>query len=177
MKLFFLKLKDRYGGNYLFLFVVLIIYTIVWLIDYTYFIRVFHEVVTILVDQILLVLCIVFVMMFILNLVLQKEVIQKKITKAKSSTKYIISILGGIFSTGPVYMRYPFLKKLKDHGLHYGHIVTFIYARSVKIPFLAIMIFYFWLTYTIIFNITLIGLSLLLWIILHFIFNHIYHEY
>ena len=68
-------------------------------------------------------------------------------------------------------MWYPFLKKLKDHGLNYGHIATFIYARAVKIPFLAVMIYYFGLKYTIIFNLVLIFLAIILGIVINLIFN------
>jgi len=124
----------------------------------------------------LFVLLIVFVFMFILNILIEKEFIKNKIKNAKSITKYFVSIIWGIFSTWPVYMWYPFLKQLKNHWLSYGHIATFIYARAVKIPFLAVMIMYFGLKYTIIFNLVLIFLALVLGIIIDLLFNLKYYE-
>jgi hypothetical protein len=167
MKLFFLKLKDKFWWNYLFLFTVLIIYFITGLFDFSYFLSVWKDVYNIFVKQILIVLFIVFIFMFVLNILLQKEKIKNLIKNSSTTTKYIFSLLGWIFSTGPVYMWYPFLKKLKDHWLHSGHIATFIYARAVKIPFLAAMIFYFGLKYTVIFNLVLIFLALIIWIIIN----------
>jgi hypothetical protein len=55
--------------------------------------------------------------------------------------------------------------------LYYGHIATFIYARAAKIPFLAAMIFYFGLKYTIIFNLVLVFMALLIGILINLIFK------
>ncbi len=171
MKLFYLKLKDKFWWNWLFLFTVLIIYFLIGFFNFQYFLSVWNLVINIFVKQIFLVLIIVFVFMFILNILLKKDKIKEKIKNSKNSTKYIFSIIWWIFSTGPVYMWYPFLKKLKDNGLNYGHIATFIYARAVKIPFLAVMIFYFGLKYTIIFNLVLMFLAFLIWVLVNLIFN------
>ena len=171
MKLLFLKLKDKFGWNRLFLFSVLIIYFLTGLFNIQYFLNVWSLVIYIFIKQILFVLFIVFIFMFILNILLKKNKFKEKIKKSTKSTKYIISIIGWIFSTWPVYMWYPVLKKLKESGLSYGHIATFIYARAVKIPLLAAMIFYFGLKYTIIFNLVLIILALLIWILIDLILN------
>ena len=114
--------------------------------------------------------------MFVLNILLQKDKIKNLIKNSSTITKYVFALIGWIFSTGPVYMWYPFLKKLKDHWLHYGHIATFIYARAVKIPFLAAMIFYFGLKYTIIFNLVLVFLALVIGIVINLIFNFFDYE-
>ena len=109
--------------------------------------------------------------MFWLNILLEKDIIKNKIKNSKNSTKYIVSIIWWILSTWPVYMWYPFLKQLNEHWLNYGHIATFIYARSVKIQFFAVMILYFWLKYTITFNFVLILLSFFVWILINLLFN------
>ena len=176
MKLFFLKLKDKYWWNWIFFISILIIYLLSGIYDIHFFINVWKDFVDILVNQILLVLIIVFIFMFLLNILLEKETIKNKIKTSKNSTKYIFSIIWWILSTWPVYMWYPFLKQLKNNWLNYGHITTFIYARAVKIPFLAVMIFYFWLKYTIIFNIVLIFLALIVWVLVNLIFNFIDYE-
>ena len=176
MNLFFLKLKDKYWWNWLFFWFTLLIYILSWIINFEFFTNVWINFINILINQILFVLIIVFFFMFILNILLEKEVIKNKIKNSKNHTKYMFAIIWWILSTWPVYMWYPFLKKLNNHWLNYGHISTFIYARSVKIPFFAVMIFYFWLKYTIIFNITLVILSLIIWIIINLTFNFFDYE-
>ena len=114
--------------------------------------------------------------MFVFNLLLKNDKVKNYIKNAKSTIKYFFAVLGGIFSTGPVYMWYPFLKNLKEYGLSWGHIATFIYARAVKIPLLAAMIFYFGLKYTIIFNTVLIILALLLGLIIDLLFKEYKNE-
>ena len=176
MKLFFLRLKDRYWWNWLFFWIIIFIYLLSWIFSIDFFINTWKDFLNILVNQILLVLIIVFFFMFILNILLEKDVVKDKIKNSKNSTKYLFSIIWWIFSTWPVYMWYPFLKQLKDNWLNYGHIATFIYARAVKIPFLAVMILYFWLKYTIIFNLILIWLSLVVWVLINLIFNFFDYE-
>lgn len=171
MKLLFLKLKEKYWSNWLFFIFILFIYLCFWIYDFDFFISVWKDFLDILINQILLVLVIVFIFMFLLNILLEKDTIKNKIKNSKNWTKYIFSIIWWIFSTWPVYMWYPFLKQLKNNWLNYGHIATFIYARSVKIPFFAVMILYFWLKYTIIFNVVLIFLSIIVWILVNFLFK------
>jgi len=167
MKLIILKLKDRFWTNYLFLAIVLIIYLISWIINSKYFINVWLEVYNIITKQILSALIIVFIIMFILNIILEKDKIKELIEKSSNITKYIASIIWWILSTWPVYMWYPLLKKLKHHWLNYWQIAIFIYSRSIKLPFISVMILYFGLKYTIIFNCVLILQSIILWIIIN----------
>lgn len=176
MKLLFLNLKNKYWWNIIFFIFILIIYLSFSLYDFQAFINIWKDFLNILIYQILLVLIIVFLFMFILNLLLAKETIKNKIKNSTNSTKYLFSIIWWIFSTWPVYIWYPFLKQLNNHWLNYGHISTFMYARAVKVPFFTIMIFYFWLKYTMIFNIVLIFLALIIWILINIIFNYIDYE-
>ncbi|MFK7780450.1 MAG: hypothetical protein QM490_04945 [Candidatus Gracilibacteria bacterium] len=176
MKMFYLRLKDKYGLNFLFLYLVLILYIITGFIDFAYFKDVGLGFLNIFIYQIIPVLIFVFVLMFIFNILISKDLIKQKIKKSGNLTKYFFSIIGGILSTGPVYMWYPFLKQLKDHGLNHGHIASFIYARSIKIPFLLIMIFYFGLKYTIIFNLVILFSAIIIGIFINLIFKLIPYE-
>ena len=62
----------------------------------------------------------------------------------------IISALFGIVSHGPIYVWYPLLRDLKQHGMRSGLVAVFLYNRAIKIPLLPIMIFYFGVFFVII---------------------------
>jgi len=64
-----------------------------------------------------------------------------------------IAIIGGIVSSGPIYLWYPFLAQLRKSGVRNSLIATFLYNRAVKIPLVPMMIMYFGLAYTIILTI------------------------
>jgi uncharacterized membrane protein YraQ (UPF0718 family) len=65
--------------------------------------------------------------------------------------KWIFIIIGGILSTGPIFMWYPLLAELKEKGIGYGYLATFLYNRAIKIPLLPVVIFYFGLKYVVVF--------------------------
>lgn len=73
MKLLLLKLKDKYWWNWLFFFLILTIYIISWIIDFDFFINTWEDFINILINQILLILIIVFLFMFFLNIILEKN--------------------------------------------------------------------------------------------------------
>lgn len=176
MKLLWLKLKDKFWVNWIFFYSVLLIYFVSIFINFDFFKRVWVDFLNIFIKQIIPVLFIIYTLMFIFNILIKKEAIKEKIEKSSCLSKYFFVVVWWILSSWPVYMWYPFLKKLREHWLNHGHITTFIYARAVKIPFLVIMIAYFWLKYTIIFNLVIIFLSVLLWLLINLIFNFLSYE-
>jgi len=68
--------------------------------------------------------------------------------------------LFGILSHGPIYVWYPLLKDLKEHGMRTGLVTVFLYNRAIKIPLLPIMIFYFGISFVIILSIYMIIASI-----------------
>jgi len=135
MKLLYLKLRDKYSGNYLFLGLVLFIYFLIWLFNFSYFKLIWLDFLKIFIYQILPVLIIIFSLIFIFNILIEKDYIKEKLKNSTSFSKYIFSIIWWTLSTWPVYMWYPFLKQLKNNWLNYWHIASFMYARAIKIPF------------------------------------------
>jgi uncharacterized membrane protein YraQ (UPF0718 family) len=86
----------------------------------------------------------------------------KKLTRylgTKSGIKgWFIAVIAGVLSHGPGYVWYPMLSDLREHGAKDGLIAAFIYARSVKLPWIPVMISYFGITFTIILTFfTLLG--------------------
>jgi uncharacterized membrane protein YraQ (UPF0718 family) len=81
--------------------------------------------------------------------------------KARGVKKWVFVVVGGIASTGPIYMWYPLLADLRKKGLSYGFIATFLYSRAIKIWLLPVIIFYFSLKYVIILTVVMIIFSVI----------------
>jgi uncharacterized membrane protein YraQ (UPF0718 family) len=56
---------------------------------------------------------------------------------------WFVAIAGGIVSSGPVYIWYPFLAQLREQGLSHGFIACFMYNRAIKVPLIPLMLAYF----------------------------------
>ncbi len=69
---------------------------------------------------------------------------------------WILAVLAGIISTGPIYMWYPLLNDMQKHGVRNGLLSAFLYARAVKVPLFPILILYFGLTYTVLLSAAII---------------------
>jgi len=107
----------------------------------------------------------IFLIVFVLLALSNKFITPKKLTKRlgkKSGVKgWIITIVAGIISSGPIYMWYPLLHDLEKQGMRTGLLATFLYARAIKVPLLPLLIIYFGTTYTIILTMTLIIVSVI----------------
>ncbi len=121
-----------------------------------------------LVLQILPVLAVVVLFMTGANLVPHSFV--KRHLGAESGFKaYLFALAAGTLSHGPVYAWYPFLAELQQKGVTNGKIAVFLFARAVKIPLLAAMVFYFGLPFTILFTLCILAGALLMGIL----FEHV----
>lgn len=110
-------------------------------------------------SNIIPILILVFVLMVFTNYFITQKFILKHMKK-KGIKKWFFVIIGGILSTGPIYMWYPLLADLKNKGLNYGFIACFLYNRAVKIPLLPLMIFYFSFKYVMILALVMIFMSI-----------------
>ncbi len=89
----------------------------------------------------------------LINYFLKPKQIMKYFGEDSGKKGVFYAIVGGILSHGPMYAWYPMLDDMRKHGLKFGLIATFMYARAVKIPLLPFMIGLFGITFTIIVNI------------------------
>ncbi len=78
---------------------------------------------------------------------------------------WLIAIVAGIITHGPVYVWFTMLEEMKKHGMRDGLIAVFLYNRAIKIPFIPLMIYYFGTLYTITLLIVMILTSPLLGIL------------
>jgi len=147
------------GGLKFFIFVI-VIYILLAIFNF----QLFCDSLTIFLDflkKILPILLLVFVLMFLFNLILDRKKILKYLGKKSGHLGYLFSIIFGIISVGPIYTWYPLLADLKKKGARDSLLVIFLYNRAVKIPLLPMMIFYFGFDFIVIFTIYMIGFSVI----------------
>ena len=87
----------------------------------------------------------------LINYYFTKEKIAKMMQTSSPVKMYLVSLFAGIISHGPVFVWFPLLKDLKDKGFKNSSLVTFIYARSIKLTLLPVMIGFFGQLFTLIF--------------------------
>jgi uncharacterized membrane protein YraQ (UPF0718 family) len=92
---------------------------------------------------------VVFVMMFLIDMFVDDKKISKYFNK-KGIKAYLIAMIAGVLSHGSSYAWYPLLENLRKKGVKDSLIITFLYARSIKIPWIPMMIAYFGSGFTII---------------------------
>jgi len=113
------------------------------------------------IKNIIPVFIIVFSLLVFVNYYINPKTIAKYLGKSSGIKRWFFAVIGGIISTGPIYMWYPMLKELRNHGVNYGFISTFLYNRAVKPALIPLLIFYFGLKFTIILTGVMIVMSVL----------------
>jgi uncharacterized membrane protein YraQ (UPF0718 family) len=103
-------------------------------------------------------LCLVFILMVVLNLFLKPAHIASFLGKGAGIKGIVLSAAAGIISTGPIYAWYPLLKELREKGAGNFLIAIFLNNRAVKPFLLPIMISYFGWAYVLILTVfTILG--------------------
>ncbi len=144
--------------SWFFLFSVILVYIILALINFDLFassLELFLNLIT----KIFPILIVVLILMIITNYFITPAIVTKYFN-APGVKKWLFVVMGGILSTGPIYMWYPLLAELKKKGVNYGFIATFLYSRAIKIPLWPIIIFYFNAKYVITLTIIMVVVSI-----------------
>lgn len=143
------KRKRRGLGGWLFLTLVVVTYVLVGLVEpeatiqaLSFFLHVMR--------QVLPVLGLVFILLFIANLLLEPKWIKRYLGTGAGIKGWIAAIFGGILSIGPIYVWYTVLSELQAKGMRTALIATFLYSRAVKLPLLPLMFHYFGIAYTLV---------------------------
>lgn len=153
----FKKIINRISGAWYFFFAVVLVYVVLSILKIEVFLEssvFFGEIIV----KVIPVIIIVYVLMTLTNYFITPEIIKKHL-RTKGAKKWIFMIVGGVLSTGPIYMWYPLLADLSKKGLSHGLIACFIYNRAIKIPILPVAVLYFNLTYIIILCFVMIIMS------------------
>ncbi|HEC18824.1 MAG TPA: permease [Gammaproteobacteria bacterium] len=106
-------------------------------------------------------LLLVFLLLILFNLIQNIQSRLAGVTGAGSGIKgWWVAIVGGVLSHGPIYAWYPLLGELRSQGMRPALLAAFLYARSIKLPFLPVMVHYFGLAYTVVFSLYIVLFSL-----------------
>jgi uncharacterized membrane protein YraQ (UPF0718 family) len=134
-------------GGWLFLAIVLFGYGLSFLLSpestiaaYTFFLHAL--------SQVLPVLGLVFLLLFIINFLLTQAKIEHYLGKEAGLKGWMVSVVAGIFSMGPVYAWYAVMAELHENGMRKAFVAAFLYSRAVKLSLLPLMIHYFGAAYT-----------------------------
>ena len=152
--------KRSMKGGWLFLIVMLVVYGVTALLDQSLATRSISFFNTVLI-QIIPVLVLVFMLMVVFNLMLTPERIRNYVGKTSGPKGWLLALVSGIFSTGPIYPWYILLSELKQQGMKSSLMAVFLYSRAVKLPLLPLLVHYFGVQYMLILSFYLICFSLL----------------
>jgi len=152
-------MKKQGKSKWYFLIIILIIYLILLLTNYSAFITSIQFFMN-LIKKVILSLIIVFFLIFVVDYFVNQKSIIKHFNE-KSKIKWLYALIGATIASGPPYLWYPLLKNLNEKGISKGIIACFLYSRSIKIPYLPLLIFYFGFKYTIILSITMMVMGVI----------------
>ena len=111
--------------------------------------------------QIAPVLVLVFFLLFLVDIFIDPEKAAKYLGSKSGITGWLFAVAGGILSSGPIYVWFPFLAEMREKGMKTELAATFLYNRAVKLPLLPLMIFYFGLAFTVVLTVYMILFSVL----------------
>ena len=111
-------------------------------------------------SNVLLPLCLVFLLMIGLNIFLKPPHFVKFLGKGTTIKGKLVSAVAGIISAGPIYAWYPMLKDLREKGAEHSLIAVFLVNRAVKPFLLPVMISFFGWTYVLILTLLTVAGSL-----------------
>ena len=147
-------------GGWLFLFAVGVLYVFAGLLDPAMVSKALASLTPLLL-RIAPVLVLVFGLLFLASLFLERRWLARHLGKASGFGGWALTVVCGILSAGPLYAWYPLLGDLKGKGMSGALIATFLYSRALKLPLLPLMVHYFGITYTVVLSACIIVFSVL----------------
>lgn len=86
----------------------------------------------------------------LINYFLKPKAIMKYFGKNSGLKGWLLAVISGVISHGPMYAWYPMIDELRKNDLKDGLLVTFMFTRTIKVPYIPILIDYFGLIFTVI---------------------------
>jgi len=137
-------------SGWIMLGIVSVVYAILYFINAEKFMQVLFTSLSVL-KIIAPIIVVVGVIMFITEYYVDDEKLIKHLDTDRGVKAWFIALVGGILSHGPSYVWYPMLQNFREKGVRDSLIITFLYARSIKIPWLPMMVVYFGMQFTAVF--------------------------
>lgn len=106
-------------------------------------------------------LALVFVLLFLANLVTDQPWLERGLASRPGLRGWLIAVAAGVLASGSLYVWYALVGELKQKGLRPGLAAAFLYAFSVKLPLLPLLVHFFGLTYAVVLNAYLILFAVL----------------
>jgi hypothetical protein len=119
------KLNKKMKGGVKFFMFILLLYALLFFIDYDIARQVwidFLEMAT----KIIPLLVFVFVVMVITDLIFTKERITKHLGEDSGIKGWFYAVIGGVLISGPPYVLYPMLQQMKERGLSNPLLAVFL---------------------------------------------------
>jgi uncharacterized membrane protein YraQ (UPF0718 family) len=107
------------------------------------------------------VLALVFVLMVVFDLTLSPRQVVQHLGRPGGALGWLIALVAGILSAGPIYSWYPLLAELRGKGMRASTAAVFLYARAIKLPLLPLLFHYFGTAYSVVLSLYLAGFALL----------------
>ncbi|MEA3275135.1 MAG: permease [Pseudomonadota bacterium] len=112
-------------------------------------------------SRLLPLLGVMFLLLWLFNLFVKPQQVVRRLGQQSGPRGWMLAVLGGVISMGPMYLWYPMLGELRRQGLRSALAAAFLYSRAVKIPMLPFMVHYFGGLYTGLFVLSILLFSIL----------------
>ncbi len=142
-----MTVKKKNFGNWIFLSIILIGFAVIYVLDANKALLILNKFKKITM-QIIPILVLVYIVLLLTNYFISNKIIKKYMGENAGAKTWIIAIVSGIFSIGPIYMWYPLMKDLQEKGVQNKYLVTFLYNRAIKPQWLPILIAYYGIKYS-----------------------------
>lgn len=147
-------------GNWLFLALVLLAYGATGLAEpglarqaWAGFVRMLGEVVPL--------LALVLVLMSLAERYLSPQRTRAWLGPDAGPRAWLLALVAGILSTGPIYPWYGLLAELRARGMRPALIAVMLYARAIKLPLLPLLGHYFGLRYAVVLSLSIAAFAIL----------------
>ena len=107
------------------------------------------------------VLVLVFVLMFLAERFLTPARTRAWLGRGSGLRGWLLAVVAGVISTGPVYTWYALLAELREKGMRTALVAVVLYARAIKLPLLPLLAHYFGLRYMLVLSLLIAGFSIL----------------
>ncbi len=106
-------------------------------------------------------LALVFVLMFLAERYLDPRRTRVWLGQGSGPRGWMLAVLAGVISTGPVYAWYGLLADLRAKGMRTALVAVVLYARAIKLPLLPLLAHYFGLGYMLVLSLLIAGFAIL----------------